>query len=150
MLRTSVTACIIHNNTFSAPFGIFYVRTEIWKEIFQKKIIYKPLMGCSLFQNSHFQMGVTVMGFPEHFGQWQQQKRYLEECQVLVKVEEIFKFFRNSKIHSTLLMKGFKQICNGLWKKSHRRLCKNNYYKQDGKISGIWSRWVCQIRQTFS
>ena len=25
-------------------------------------------MGCSLFSNSHFQMGVTVMGFAEHFG----------------------------------------------------------------------------------
>ena len=30
--------------------------------------MYKPLMGCSLFSNSHFQMGVTVMGFAEHFG----------------------------------------------------------------------------------
>ena len=28
-------------------------------------------MGCSLFSNSHFQMGVTVMGFAEHFGQVQ-------------------------------------------------------------------------------
>ena len=37
LLRTSVTACTIDENTFSAPFGIFYVRTEIWKEIFQKK-----------------------------------------------------------------------------------------------------------------
>ena len=25
-------------------------------------------MGCSLFSNSHFQMGVTVMGFAEQFG----------------------------------------------------------------------------------
>ena len=24
-------------------------------------------MGCSLFSNSHFQMGVIVMGFAEHF-----------------------------------------------------------------------------------
>ena len=29
LLRTSVTACTIDKNTFSAPFGIFYVRTEI-------------------------------------------------------------------------------------------------------------------------
>ena len=29
LLRTSVTACTIDENTFSAPFGIFYVRTEI-------------------------------------------------------------------------------------------------------------------------
>ena len=29
LLRTSVTACIIERNTFSTPFGIFYVRTEV-------------------------------------------------------------------------------------------------------------------------
>ena len=29
LLRTSVTACTIDENTFSAPFGIFYVRMEI-------------------------------------------------------------------------------------------------------------------------
>ena len=28
-LRTSVTACTNDKNVFSAPFGIFYVRTEI-------------------------------------------------------------------------------------------------------------------------
>ena len=28
-LRTSVTACIFQKNIFSAPFGIFYMRTEI-------------------------------------------------------------------------------------------------------------------------
>ena len=28
-LRTSITACTIDKNTFSAPFGISYVRTEI-------------------------------------------------------------------------------------------------------------------------
>ena len=28
-LRTSVTACTIDKDTFFAPFGIFYVRTEI-------------------------------------------------------------------------------------------------------------------------
>ena len=42
LLRTSVTACTIDKNTFSAPFGIFYVRTEIWKEIFQKKSYTNP------------------------------------------------------------------------------------------------------------
>ena len=30
--------------------------------------MYKHLMGCSLFSTPHFQMGVTVMGFAEHFG----------------------------------------------------------------------------------
>ena len=29
LLRTSATACIIDENTFSATFGIFYVKTEI-------------------------------------------------------------------------------------------------------------------------
>ena len=47
MLSTSVTACIIHKNTFSAPFGIFYVKTEIWKKDFKKKILYNHLLGCS-------------------------------------------------------------------------------------------------------
>ena len=27
-------------------------------------------MGCSLFSNYHFQMGITVMGFAEDFGQY--------------------------------------------------------------------------------
>ena len=54
-----------------------YIFCPIWnllcenrnlKRNFSKKVIYKPLMGCSLFSNSHFQMGVTVMGFAEHFG----------------------------------------------------------------------------------
>ena len=41
-----------------------------WKfeKIFFKKSPINPLMGCSLFSNYHFQMGVTVMGFAEHFG----------------------------------------------------------------------------------
>ena len=29
LFRTSVTACTIDENTFSAPFGTFYVTTEI-------------------------------------------------------------------------------------------------------------------------
>ena len=39
LLRTFVTACTIDKETFS---GIFYVRTEIWKEIFQKKSYINP------------------------------------------------------------------------------------------------------------
>ena len=42
LLRTSITACTIDKNTFSAPFEIFYVRTEILKEIFQKKSYTSP------------------------------------------------------------------------------------------------------------
>ena len=70
---TSPSFCTIHENTFSAAFGIFNVKTEIWEQFF-KKILYNPLMGCSLFSNYnfqmgvHFQMGVTVIGFAEHFG----------------------------------------------------------------------------------
>ena len=36
-LRTSVRACTIDKITFSAPFGIFHMRTEMCKDIFQKK-----------------------------------------------------------------------------------------------------------------
>ena len=46
----------------------------MWKRKFEnnffKKILYNPLMGCSSFANYCFQMGVTVMGFAEHFGLW--------------------------------------------------------------------------------
>ena len=42
LLRTSVTACTMNKNTFSAPFGIFYVRTEVWKQILQKKSYATP------------------------------------------------------------------------------------------------------------
>ena len=44
-LQCSVTACTMDKNTFSAPFGIFYVRTEILKEIFQKKYYTTPQLG---------------------------------------------------------------------------------------------------------
>ena len=65
--RTSVTACRIDKSTFSAPFGISYVKTEILKRIFPKKPIQPPngvLPICKLlFPNRR-----TVMGFAEHFG----------------------------------------------------------------------------------
>ena len=32
-------------------------------------------MGCSLFSYFHFQMGVTVMGFAEHFGKDVEKKK---------------------------------------------------------------------------
>ena len=38
------------------------------KRNFSKKVLYNPLMGCSPLANSRFQMGVTLMGFAEHFG----------------------------------------------------------------------------------
>ena len=81
LLRTSVTAFTIDKNTFCAPFGILYVTTEIWNGIFQK-VTYKPLMGFSLFSNSHFQMGVTVMGFAEHFGHSEIGIWYNVQCEL--------------------------------------------------------------------
>ena len=54
-----------------------YIFCPIWnllcengnlKRNFSKKVLYNPLMGCSLFSNYHFQMGVTVTGFAEDFG----------------------------------------------------------------------------------
>ena len=38
---------------------------------FSKKVLYNPLMGCFPFANYHFLMGVTTMGFAEHFGHWE-------------------------------------------------------------------------------
>ena len=54
-----------------------YIFCPIWnllcvngnlKTNFSKKTLYNPLMGSSPFANYCFQMGVTVMGFTEHFG----------------------------------------------------------------------------------
>ena len=63
LLRTSVTACTIDKNTFSAPFGIFYVKMEIWIEIFQKMFFTTPPNGvlsiCKLpFPNGSYCNGV--------------------------------------------------------------------------------------------
>ena len=67
-----------------------YIFCPIWnllyknrnlKTIFSKKILYSPLMGCSTFSNYHFQMGVTVMGFAEHFVQWLHLFAFVLLCQ---------------------------------------------------------------------
>ena len=50
---TSITACIIHKNIFSAPLGIFYVKTEIWKQNFQKN----PPNCKLLFPNGSYRNG---------------------------------------------------------------------------------------------
>ena len=70
-LRTSVTACTIDENIFSAPFASLLSENGNLKRNFSKKVLYNPLMGCSLFSNSHLQMGVTVIGFAEHFGPYE-------------------------------------------------------------------------------
>ena len=61
LLRTSVTACTIDENTFSAPFGIFYVR----KEIFQKKHFGLGLIADPVIQanwRSEFEDGLKPGG----------------------------------------------------------------------------------------
>ena len=49
-LRTSVTACIMNNITFSAPFGIFYVRMEFEKNFFKKSPIQPPNRAFLIFK----------------------------------------------------------------------------------------------------
>ena len=67
LLRTSITACTIDKNTFSAPFGIFYVRMEVWKEIFQKKDVHTP-NGVLLIFKLPFLNGSFRNGVCKHFG----------------------------------------------------------------------------------
>ena len=52
-----------------------FIRKQRFEKKFFKKSPIKPglyktpnAMGCFLFANYHFQMGVIVMGFAEHFG----------------------------------------------------------------------------------
>ena len=52
---------------FLSHFESFMWEWKFEKKFF-KKIIYNALMGCSLFSNSHFQMGVTIMGLQSTFG----------------------------------------------------------------------------------
>ena len=62
LLKTSVTACTIDKNAFSAPFGISYMRTEIWKEFFLKSHIQPPngvyLVFKLPFPNGSYRNGV--------------------------------------------------------------------------------------------
>ena len=44
----------MHENTFSAPFKVFYVK--------------QPPNGVLPFANCHFQIGIIIMGITEHFG----------------------------------------------------------------------------------
>ena len=56
-LRTSFTACTNDKNVFSAPFGIFYVKTEIWNKFFQKKSPIQFPNGVSLIFKLPFPNG---------------------------------------------------------------------------------------------
>jgi len=53
---------------FCPIWNLLYENGNLKKEI-SKNILYNPPMGCFPFANSRFQMGVTVMGFAEDFGQ---------------------------------------------------------------------------------
>ena len=59
-LRTSVTACMIHKNIFSAPFRISYMRTEIWKKKFWKISYTTPQWGAS-----HLQTPISKWELPQ-------------------------------------------------------------------------------------
>ena len=50
-------------------------------------------MGCSLFSSSHFQMGVTVMGFGEHFGHYFFQKTYVSPLHTCLQFKGIEGFY---------------------------------------------------------
>ena len=114
LLRSSVTACTINENTFSAPFGIFYVRTEICKEIFQKKS-YTPPIGvlsiCKLpFPNGSYRNGVcTALWAMSHtFFFWTQCRKILFiNRQTLV----IFYKIESKGTSKRSLNKNFKKMC---------------------------------------
>ena len=83
-------ACTIHNDTFSAPFGIFYVRIEIQKQIFQekkKKTVQLPngeLPICKLsFQNivgpkeARQLSGRKIRFLPLNFVKYEESKQFV-------------------------------------------------------------------------
>ena len=45
-----------------------HLESFMWKRKFEKKFFKKSPLGYSPFANYHLQMGVTVLGFAEHFG----------------------------------------------------------------------------------
>ena len=53
-VEDSITPNTMHENTFSAPFKVFYVK--------------QPPNGVLPFANCHFQIGIIIMGITEHFG----------------------------------------------------------------------------------
>ena len=67
-------------------------------------------MGCFLFQNYRFQMGVTVMGFAEHFGlcieNHQQQKINERIVNVLAFDMEVYFYISCKKLQYYYINKG--------------------------------------------
>ena len=55
-------------------------------------------MGCFPFANSCFQMGVTVMGFAEHFGLWAAQNRFF--CTEAISLK--FKYYNLANLEKGL------------------------------------------------
>ena len=56
-----------------------------------EKVLYNTLMGCSSFPSYHCQMGVTIMGFAEHFGSY-----------LFSRAQINFNFFRHYERHVML------------------------------------------------
>ena len=101
---------------FSAPFGIFYMKTEIWKQFFQKKILYNPLMGCFPFTNYHFQMGVTVMGFAEDFGHIPVMNHKRFGCtKFTMTLNEIQKVSKPDNLFCWKIFQKLTSSANGIW-----------------------------------
>ena len=59
ILKCSNKFSTIHKNTFSFHFGIFYVKTEIWKKVFQKSTNTTPSWGAP-----HLQTTISKWEFP--------------------------------------------------------------------------------------
>ena len=64
LFRTCLTACTQLIEIHFCPIWNLLCENKFEKNFF-KNFLYNPLMGCSLFSNYHFQMGVTVMRFAE-------------------------------------------------------------------------------------
>ena len=69
LFRTSVTTWTIDKNTFSAPFGIFFVKTAIRKDFFRKSLI-QPPNGVQSFENFHFQITLGWATNKQQINSW--------------------------------------------------------------------------------
>ena len=68
LFRTSVTACTIDKTIFSAQFGIFYVKKEIWEQIFQERSYKTPKWGTSHLQTTISKWDLPQWGLQSSFG----------------------------------------------------------------------------------
>ena len=94
-------------------------------------------MGCYLFSNYHFRMGVTVMGFAEHFGHHVQRSRCINEQSTagLNRVSKICQTRKGNRRHYTHLGLGNSTI--GIFTSFDLRSCaiqSRSRLLSDGKI----------------